>query len=826
MNLRALIAVLAVATVLSTGCGGGSSEHPLLAAPKGSGADLNPQASALRAALQPRSPARADAGAGVAEPLPAEQVLDWAESQYPSLFPSREDTQTLAPYQYRYYPGTDLYIGIADGIVYLLGKDYTGGRVAPVAAVADFAARISRCDQAAKVDVRGNAILPPEAFEVEAPESVDADLGSLAGLYPDLDTTTDAFYPSLPCEPSIGGTLPAEEVPDPDVVAAQEFVAKYEDNEGRQLLDLLLTASRPELARLPAFTTGDCFQRTEGTAASPGTRKQVDCNDASFLNTAMPFEGRDIIYVHGLQTSHLFDRIGNPTGHASKTWPADAAEFVNAGGYFRTEAEKYWTAHLVEHLSAPVPAGSPSPWPGSGWQWTSADAAPVYVPKANRYLIVAWSSNQTIEYAQHALLTQIQQAMTTNQNVVTPPAYPALHVRPFCANGCIVIGHSTGPLVTSSAMGRAQAGDFGPGGEEIARRMLAHVSLAGAISGSRIATVGMAVAALGAPVAAASNVLCPLVDELFGTTNTCNADLSFVAGSILRDLIPAVAQGVWGGDVDRSPVPTVTLAGGHPRGNQAAGLTQWFLPGPDDGVVTMNSACGNPNPVFPNITAPSGLSVSQLVKAFEFSDWLPRLVRGTKLWVSQKHLMMPGVQPGYLAGGCTPYLSASGMVMPVANAFGGTTQDTRRRYRNHYSFMQTLAEHSYDGGGSPMPSLWPSYTGGAASDLRQYAPLNATGTTAVSGINVEESRVVTDAGIYGVTLDVHGTRLAKPVDMRVVERGKRISFHMPFNIGNCVRQGTFRFYCKRWIWKRTYHLADKWEQKQSSHYAYEFVARR
>lgn len=822
MNLRALYAVL-VAVVLLAGCGGGSSGHPLLASPRGSSADLNPQASALRAALQRRAPSRADAGAGVAEPLPADQVLDWAESMYPALFPSQETTQTLAPYQYRYYPGTDLYIGIADGIVYLLGKDYTGGRVAQVAAVADFAARISRCDQAVKVDARGNAILPTEAFEVEPPESVDADLGSLAALYPDLDTTTDAFYPGLPCEPSIGGTLPAEEAPDPDVAAAEEYLAKYEDNEGRQLVDTLLSASRPALAQLSSFTTGDCFQRTEGTAGSPGTRRQVDCSDRSFLDAAMPFEGRDIIYVHGLQTSHLFDRIGDPTGPASKTWPADAAEFVNAGGYFRTEAEKYWTPHLIEHLSAP--AGSTSP-AISGWQWTSADAAPVYVPKANRYLVVAWSSNQTIEYAQHALLTQIQQAMTTNKNVVTPSTYPVLHVRPFCANGCIVVGHSTGPLVTSSAMGRARAGDFGPGGQQIASRMLAHVSLAGAISGSRIATVGMAVAMLGAPVAAASNVVCPLVDQLFGTSNTCNADLSFVAGSILRDLIPAVAQGVWGRDVDNSPVPTVTFAGGHPRGNQAAGLTQWFLPGADDGVVTMNSACGNPNPVFPNIAAPSGLSVTQLVKAFEFSDWLPRLVRGTKLWVSQNHLMMPVSMPSYLAGGCTPYLSASGMVMPVAAAYGGTTLDARRRYANHYSFMQSLAEHSYDGGGSPMPSLWPSYTGGAASDLRQYAPLNATGTTAVSGINVEESRAVTDAGIYSVTLDANGTRLAKPLDMRVVERGKRISFHMPFNIGNCVRQGTFKFYCKRWLWKRTYHLADKWEQKQSSHYAYEFVARR
>ncbi len=822
MKVRALVAIV-VAVVLSSGCGGGASQHPLLAPSTVSTASLDPQAQAFRAALQRRAPSRADAGAGTAEPLPAEQVLDWAEAMFPSMFPSQETTQSLPPYQYRYYPGTELYLGIADGAVYLLGKDYAGGRPVQVALVADFAARISRCDQPVKVDPRGNAILPAEAFEIEPPESVDTDLGSLASLYPDLDTTTDAFYPSLPCEPSIGGTLPAEEVPDADTAAAQEYLARFEDNEGRQVLETVLAAPRPALAPLPSFTMGDCYQRTEGTAGSPGTRRQVDCNDASFLNSAMPFEGRDIIYVHGLQTSHLFDRIGNPTGPASKTWPADSAEFLNAGGYFRTEAEKYWVPHLIEHLFAPAGWSSAS---SSGWQWTSADAAPVYAPKANRYLVVAWSSNQTIEYAQHALLTQIQQAMSSNLNVVTPPTYPAGQVRPFCANGCILVGHSTGPLVTSSAMGRARGGDFGPGGEQIARRMVAHVSLAGAISGSRIATVGMAVAMLGAPIAGASNVLCPLVDQLFGTSNTCNADLSFVAGSILRDLIPAVAQGVWGPDVENSPVPTVTFAGGHPRGNQAAGLTQWFLPGLDDGVVTMNSACGNPNPVFPNIGAPSGLSVTQLVKAFEFSDWLPRLVRGTKLWVSQKHLMMPGAQPSYLAGGCTPYLSPAGMVMPVAAAWGGTTLDARRRYANHYSFIQSLAEHSYDGGGSPAPSLWPSYTGGAASDLRQYAPLNATGTTAVSGINVEESRVVTDAGIYAVTLDAHGTRLAKPVDMRVVERGKRISFHMPFNIGNCVRQGTFKFYCKRWIWKRTYHLADKWEQKQSSHYAYEFVARR
>jgi hypothetical protein len=43
------------------------------------------------------------------------------------------------------------------------------------------------------------------------------------------------------------------------------------------------------------------------------------------------------------------------------------------------------------------------------------------------------------------------------------------------------------------------------------------------------------------------------------------------------------------------------------------------------------------------------------------------------------------------------------------------------------------------------------------------------------------------------------------------------------------RSITFRFLKKKrtiWIWKSTYHLLDKWQEKQSSHYVYEFVGRR
>ena len=71
-------------------------------------------------------------------------------------------------------------------------------------------ASLLACDGAAVLDPKGNAVLPAEATDIEAPINVDEDLGSLAALYPGMDTTTDAFYANLPCEPSIGGTLPED----------------------------------------------------------------------------------------------------------------------------------------------------------------------------------------------------------------------------------------------------------------------------------------------------------------------------------------------------------------------------------------------------------------------------------------------------------------------------------------------------------------------------------------------------------------------------------------------------------------------------------------
>jgi len=144
-----------------------------------------------------------------------------------------------------------------------------------------------------------------------------------------------------------------------------------------------------------------------------------------------------------------------------------------------------------------------------------------------------------IEYAQHALLSQIQLAITSNKNVVTPrPDFECCG--PFCWNGCIIISHSTGPLVCRHRDEPGKVGSVWPGAKRIPDYIMPGF-VAGAISGTRIATIGMAIGLR--------------VDRLrpsFATFHSfaelpCSVpDLSFVSHTILRDLMPFMAQGIWG----------------------------------------------------------------------------------------------------------------------------------------------------------------------------------------------------------------------------------------------------------------------------------------
>ncbi len=56
----------------------------------------------------------------------SEQIMDDAQIVYSKYFPSKQATQVLDPYHYRFYPTTGVYLGInqSDSGVYLLGGEF------------------------------------------------------------------------------------------------------------------------------------------------------------------------------------------------------------------------------------------------------------------------------------------------------------------------------------------------------------------------------------------------------------------------------------------------------------------------------------------------------------------------------------------------------------------------------------------------------------------------------------------------------------------------------------------------------------------------------
>lgn len=110
------------------------------------------------------------ASVGVAEsrhrPLQAEAVdevdalFDWAQRQYPDLFPGPVPTQDLPPWRYRHYPGTGNYVGVADGRVAILGT-LTGGSIVDMGPLARYRCqvRIDACTRTAvaRIQNQGDA---------------------------------------------------------------------------------------------------------------------------------------------------------------------------------------------------------------------------------------------------------------------------------------------------------------------------------------------------------------------------------------------------------------------------------------------------------------------------------------------------------------------------------------------------------------------------------------------------------------------------------------------------------------------------------------------
>jgi uncharacterized protein (DUF1800 family) len=133
------IATLGAAAALSA-CGGGESPDSVPQAFLDLGqAEGNRRILAADTADATAAPATGAAAA----PVPgADELLDWAELAFPSLFPGPAPTRLLPPYQYRFYPATGHYLGVAGGAVYLLGP-ITAGVLNQVGLLTDFAERVA-----------------------------------------------------------------------------------------------------------------------------------------------------------------------------------------------------------------------------------------------------------------------------------------------------------------------------------------------------------------------------------------------------------------------------------------------------------------------------------------------------------------------------------------------------------------------------------------------------------------------------------------------------------------------------------------------------------
>lgn len=117
----------ALALAAMGGCGGGADE------PEG-----------MQRPLAASPPAAVIASTRPAEPS-ASELFDWAETQYPTLFEVGPQTGVAdyagRSFQYRYYPGSNSYLGVTGGEVFGLGA-FTGEQLQGLGRVGDFACQV------------------------------------------------------------------------------------------------------------------------------------------------------------------------------------------------------------------------------------------------------------------------------------------------------------------------------------------------------------------------------------------------------------------------------------------------------------------------------------------------------------------------------------------------------------------------------------------------------------------------------------------------------------------------------------------------------------
>lgn len=611
---------------------------------------------------------------------------------------------------------------------------------------------------------------PPPNFSCKSEAEEDAyQTGSLSDLYGgapyNYNGTTDWYANASDKCFSIGGTIPDE-------------VNNYNCDDSLKLAGINLTCD--ELAKL--LENPDLKQlgkyNPPKLPAIPDLPKGPPCFELASDAGGMAFGGKDIIYIHGLELSHVIDRIkGKGNGvlrsGALANWPNDPKEFYD-NGYYKDKAEKTWFNHNIYFTNNPIILQNNF---------------------KNRYLVVAYNCSQRLDVAVHAVLSQIREAMANGKGVIRradDPRGSACFGKEF-----IIISQSTGAMVadvlltiasdtkTSPKMA-AKYGNIG----YIADRCKGHVARRGAFTGSDLATI---LVALAKPTPGASAIATALLmqdGDLFEDLSNPN-NFSIIRSSILVDLIPPIARSEWGPYFDRVPVKVLSVSGGHPTffdqkqiaiianiGLSAVGpsttanaittaLTMKYIvhPGFDDGVITTDCATGRKS----TFLTPSSFQASNPIKAFDMGVPTPRAIA---YFLDQKKK----TDGKTFRAGATPYLSPTGMVQPVSSA------NMNASYQNHFTFVQAAGEH------------W------IKKDLLSCN----YNTTAIGGSrNYEEQLVVNDAMCFDPVKGIVDPAII-PL-MKEDTRGKSIPiFYIKIRKIKGIPIPTI---ASRpfWIWKRTYH---------------------
>ncbi|MEJ5995971.1 LamG domain-containing protein [Pedobacter sp. Du54] len=572
--------------------------------------------------------------------------------------------------------------------------------------------------------------------------------GSLVDLYPGYNGTAD-FYAQLSnsCF-NIGGTLPDE-------------VNTYNCNDSLKLAGIDMTCE--ELNEL--FNTDFKPEKTDPTILPPiSPLSDGKCDLPKPTNMAnMPFGGRDIIYIHGLQMSHLIDRALGVNGAIGK-WPANKNEYVN--GYYKTEALHNMGPHIDHFLRS---RGN-----------------------TNRYLVVTYDCAESAEVAIHAILTQIRDAMENGTGVQSDRS--DRRGKNCFGRDYVMISHSTGALIADVALSIANKtktqgilqtkyGNLGL----ISDRCKGRLSIQGAYSGSNLAKLALVAQGVSAPLF--NKVLVALVPGA-ANVQALVANNGIIANSILVDLVPEITRSRWASYLNDISVPVFTIAGGHPSAILYA-LKYSIHPGFDDGVLTMDSSNGNNNPLS---WGPSSFSATGS-KVFDMG--IP-LQRGISYYLDQR------ISQGVFASGSIVNLSPTGMVQPVQSV----NINPQQHFNNHFSFIQSAKEH------------WIKATETMADNEPNNVPCDYAKTFPGGAVNNEEQLVVANASLFNPSL-IDPSIINQ---MGETVKGRSISFPL---IKIIFRHGIPRpsIYWKTfYIWKRTYHnLIDNCMYDVDYGYKYLFI---